>query len=212
MVQARFWWTTLCLVSAVVVGSAQEASEASALVRQLGQFPASIDGRIQSNTGQPMPVEQRRDRIYIRLRMLAETAVPALQRGLTDPDVQVRKNVALYLEWEGGNYAKHAPIPLNLRPFLPQLARALRDEDERVKALAAHALAHIGSAAAIAVPDLIRLLGDPSDGLRNSACIGLAGIGPAARAALPALRRALMTDPSITVRGFAHRAIERIDR
>jgi len=88
----------------------------------------------------------------------------------------------------------------------------LRDEDERVKALAAHALAHIGSAAAIAVPDLIRLLGDPSDGVRNSACIGLAGIGPAARAALPALRRALMTDPSITVRGFAHRAIERIDR
>ena len=206
------WWTTLCLVSAVVVGSAQEASEASALVRQLGQFPASIDGRIQSNTGQPMPVEQRRDRIYIRLRMLAETAVPALQRGLTDPDVQVRKNVALYLEWEGGNYAKHAPMPLDLRPFLPQLAQALRDEDERVKALAAQALAHVGSAAAIAVPDLIRLLQDPSDGLRNSACIGLAGIGRAARAALPALRRALMTDPSITVRGFAHRAIERIDR
>ena len=208
---AWFSWATLCLVSTVVVGSAQEASEASALVRQLGQFPAAIDNRISKGTGQKPPAEQRRERIYLRLRTLADTALPALQRGLTDPDVQVRRNVALYLEWEGGNYGKHAPMPLNLRPFLPQLAQALRDEDERVKALAAQALAHVGSAAAIAVPDLIRLLGDPSDGLRNSACIGLAGIGPAARAALPALRRAL-TDPSITVRGFAYRAIERIDR
>jgi HEAT repeat protein len=212
MVQARFWWTTLCLVSAVVVGSAQEASEASALVRQLGQFRAAIAPGVQSNTGQRPLVEQRRERIYIRLRTLADTAVPALQRGLTDPDVQVRRNVALYLGEEGGNYAKHAPMPLNLRPFLPELAQALRDEDERVKELAAQALAHIGSAAAIAVPDLIRMLEDSSEGLRNTACIGLAGIGPAARAALPALRRALMTDPSITVRGFAQRAIERIDR
>jgi HEAT repeat protein len=119
--------------------------------------------------------------------------------------------VALYLGEEGGNYAKHAPMPLNLRPFLPQLAQALRDEDERVKALAAQALAHVGSAAAIAVPDLIRLLEDPSEGLKNSACIGLAGIGPAARGALPALRRAL-THSSYHVRGFAHRAIERIER
>ena len=211
MVPAWFSWTTLCLVSAVVVGSAQETSEASALVRQLGQFPAAIDGRISKNTGQPLPAEQRRENIYIRLRTLAETAVPALQRGLTDPDVQVRRNVALYLEWEGGNYAKHAPMPLNWRPFLPQLAQALRDEDQRVKALAAQALAHVGSAAAIAVPDLIRLLGDSGEGLRNSACIGLAGIGPAARDALPALRRAL-TDSSTDVRGFAHRAIARIER
>ncbi len=132
MVQARFWWTTLCLVSAVVVGSAQAASEASALVRQLGQFRAAIAPGVQSNTGQRPLVEQRRERIYIRLRTLADTAVPALQRGLTDPDVQVRRNVALYLEEEGGNYAKHAPMPLNLRPFLPELAQALRDEDERV--------------------------------------------------------------------------------
>jgi HEAT repeat protein len=208
---AWFSWTTLCLVSAVVVASAQEPSEASGLVRQLGQFPAAIDGRISKNTGQQLPAEQRRESIYIRLRTLAETAVPALQRGLADPDVQVRRNVALYLGWEGGNYAKHAPMPLNLRPFLSQLAQALRDDDERVKALAAQALAHVGSAAAIAVPDLIRMLGDPSHGLRNSACIGLAGIGPAARAALPALRRAL-TDPSMNVRGFAYRAIERIEQ
>lgn len=146
----------------------------------------------------------------MRLRTLAAAAVPALQRGLTDQDVQVRRNVALYLGWEGGNYAKHAPMPLDLRPFLPQLVQALRDEDERVKELAAQSLAHAGADAAAAVSDLVRLLEDPRESLRNSACIGLAGIGPAARTALPALRRAL-TDPSNDVRRFAQLAINRIN-
>lgn len=81
--------------------------------------------------------------------------------------------------------------------------------DERVKALAAQALEHVGAAAVVAVPDLVHLLEDPSEGLRNSACIGLAGIGPTARDALPALRRAL-ADPSNDVRRFAQRAIDRI--
>ncbi len=211
LAQARSSWLTLFVASAIVAGSAQDASEAFALVRQLGQFPAAIDPRIQSGTGQRMPAEQRRETIYVRLRALADAAVPALQDGLTDTDVQIRRNVALYLGWEGGNYAKHAAAPVDLRPFLSQLVLALRDEDQRVKALAAQALEHVGPDAAIAVPDLIRLLEDPSEGLRNSACIGLAGIGPAARAALPALRRAL-ADPSSDVRRFAQRAIERIDR
>jgi HEAT repeat protein len=184
-------------------------ADGSELVRQLGQFPATIDPRIQSNTGQPMPAEQRREAIYVRLRMLGASAVPALQRGMADADVQIRRNVALYLGLEGGNYAKHAPEPLDLKPFMPHLTGAFRDDDERVKALSAQALAHVGPDAVIAVPDLIRLLADSSEGLRNSACIGLAGIGPAARDALPALQRAL-TDPSADVRRFAQRAIERI--
>ena len=212
MLQARSSWLTLLLLaSAMIAGSAQDTSEASGLVLQLGQFPAALDPRIQSNTGQRMPVEQRREAIYVRLRALAEAAVPALQRGLTDTDVQVRRNVALYLEFEGGNYATHAAAPLDLRPFLSQLVLALRDEDQRVKELAAQALQHLGSDAAIAVPELVRLLVDSNEGLRNSACIGLAGIGPAARDALPALRRAL-ADPSNDVRRFAQRAIDRIDR
>jgi HEAT repeat protein len=212
MSQARTLWLTLFLLaSTMVAGSPQDASEASGLVRQLGQFPAALAPTIQSNTGQPMPAEQRREAIYLRLRVLAEAAVPALQSGLTDTDVQLRRNVALYLGFEGGNYAKHAAAPLDLKPFLSQLVLALRDEDQRVKELAAQALQHLGSDAAIAVPELVRLLVDPSEGLRNSACIGLAGIGPAARDALPALRRAL-ADPSNDVRRFAQRAIDRIDR
>ena len=200
----------LVLALASAACSAQEAREAPVLVQELGQFQAEIDVRIQGSTGQPMPVEQRREALYLKLRAMDEAAIPALQRGLTHPDVHVRRNVALYLNFEGGNYAKHADAALDVAPFLPQLVAALRDEDERVIAMAAQAIAHPGSKAASAVPDLIRLVGDRSEGLRISACIGLAGIGPAAREALPALRRAL-DDPHKDVRHFAKGAIEKID-
>lgn len=189
---------------------AQESSDPAVLVRQLGEFRAAIDARIQSNSGQPMPAEQRRVAIYAELRTLGAAAVPALQRGLFDADVQVRRNVALFLSYEGGAYGKPASAALDLTPFLAQLTMALRDEDERVLALTAQAFAHLGPKAASAVPELVRLLGDGRDAVRNTACLGLAGIGPAARDALPALRQAL-NDPSSDVRRFAQRAIERID-
>ena len=179
----------LAVTSPVSTRPAQILPEPSELIHQLGQFPAAIDPRIQGSTGMRPPAEQQREVLYKQLRALATAAVPALQSGPRDSDVQVRRNVALYLGWEGGNYAKHAPEPLDLKPFLPQLVIALRDNDERVKALSAQALEHVGADAVIAVPDLLRLLEDPSEGLRNSACIGLAGIGPAARDALPALQR-----------------------
>jgi HEAT repeat protein len=208
---ARSCCVALVLASPSVAGAAQDVSEATVLVRQLGQFQAEIDGRIDKRTGQPMPVEQRREAIYVRLRILGGTAIPALQRGLTDPDVQVRRNVALYLSFEGGNYAKHADAALDVTPFLPQLVVALRDDDVLVIARAAQALAHAGSKAAIAVADLLRLLEDRREGIRIGACIGLAGIGPAARDALPALRRA-QQDPHKDVRHFAQRAIGKIER
>jgi HEAT repeat protein len=200
--------TWLCVIAVTLIPysrapSAQAPSDPAELVRQLGQFRAAI------SPGRPGPVEQRRAALYIRLRTLGASAIPALRLGLADSDVQIKRNVALYLSWEGANYAKHAPEPLDLKPFLPQLVVALRDEDERVKELAAQTIAHIGSPAVIAVPDLLRMLESPSEGLRNSACIGLAGIGPPATEALPALRRAL-SDPSIDVRRFAQRAIDRI--
>jgi HEAT repeat protein len=200
----------LVLALASAACSAQEAPEAAVLVHELGQFQAEIDGRIDKRTGQSMPVEQRREAIYVKLRALGGAAIPALQRGLTDTDVQVRRNVALYMNFEGGNYAKHADAALDVAPFLPQLVAALRDEDERVIAMAAQAIAHPGSKAASAVPDLIRLVADRREGLRISAYIGLAGIGPAARDALPALRRAL-GDPHKDVRHFAQRAIDKIE-
>lgn len=210
MTLARSSCVALLLAFAVVAGSAQDATEATGLVRQLGTFQAELDHRVDSRTGQLSPVEQRREAIYVKLRMLGEAAVPALQHGLTGSDVQIRRNVALYLVFEGGNYGKHADAALNVTSFLPQLTLALRDEDERVSALSAQALAHVGADAAGAVPDLVRLLKDGREGVRNSACIGLAGIGPAARDALPALRLTL-ADPSSDVRRFARRAIEKID-
>ena len=152
----------LLLVAPLFTGILQDPDDATLLVRQLGQFPAAIDARIQSDTG-----------------------LPSLQ------GMRIAQRPALDLE-----------------VFLPQLLGALRDSDERVKGLAAQAVAHLGADAAAAVPDLIRMLGDPNVGLRNSACIGLAGIGPAARDALPDLQRAL-SDPSNDVRRFAQRAIER---
>jgi HEAT repeat protein len=207
--QASSLSVAVALISAVLVGSAQDTRDASELVRQLAQFPAAIDARIQSDSGLPMPAEQQRADIYAKLLALADRAQPALQSGLTDADVQVRRNVALYLAVKGASYVK--PAPLNLKPFLAELVVTLRDSDTRVKELAAQALAYVGADAAIAVPDLIRLLEDPGEGVRNSACIGLAGIGPAARDALPALRRAL-SDPSNDVRRFAQRAIEKIQQ
>ena len=131
---ARSWCVALVLAAASVAGSAQDASEATVLVRQLGQFQAEIDGRIDKRTGQPMPVEQRREAIYVKLRILGGEAIPALQRGLTRPGRPDQRNVALYLSFEGGNYAKHAAAALDVTPFLPQLVVALRDGDELVTA------------------------------------------------------------------------------
>jgi hypothetical protein len=50
------------------------------------------------------------------------------------------------------------------------LVTLLREDDQRVQALAAQALEHVGAEAAIAIPDLLRLLENPQEGLRSSAC------------------------------------------
>jgi HEAT repeat protein len=207
---ARVAHVAWLLLSLTGPASAQDGSEAHVLVGQLGRFPAAIEGRVSSRASSTS-VEQRRAALYVALRNLGGAAIPALQQGLRDPDVQVRRNVALYLSLEGGGYAKRAEGPLAVAPFLPQLVVALEDGDARVTELAAQAVGHAGAKAAIAVPSLIRLLEHGDEGARNSACLGLGGIGPAARDALPALRRAL-ADPRPDVRGFAQRAIDTIER
>jgi HEAT repeat protein len=171
------------------------------LVQALRQFPAAIPGVAPSNGVLP-PTEQLRREIYDRLWSLGPMALPALCRGLADSDVQVRRNVALFLGVAGGDWYERGR---------PSLVRALADSDSRVRALAAQAVGATGASGVSAVPALIVLLGSPSDGDRNTACIGLAGIGPAAREALPALKKALF-DPSADVRSFAKRAIARIER
>ena len=134
----------------------------------------------------------------------------ALSAALRDPDVQMRQNVALALIELGGGYSLHAKPPLDIRAALTALIDATADEDSDVRGWAAHAIAEMGPAATPAIPALVRLLGDSEEGPRTTACIALGRIGPAAAEALPALRHAL-NDPSSDVRGFARRAIDRIE-
>ena len=183
--------------------------KAEDLIAQLRQFPAALPGIAPSN-GVPDPAERKRRSVYDQLWKLGNAALPALNHGLADPDVQTRRNVALFLNAAAGNWYEPTRPRLDIRGCLTVLIGALADSDGRVRELAAQAIGAIGSAAAPAVPALIGLLASADEGSRNSACIGLTGIGPTARKALPALRKALF-DPSADVRRFAQRAIDAIE-
>jgi HEAT repeat protein len=180
------------------------------LVAELRQFPASLPGVAPSN-GVPDPTEQRRRALYDQLWQLGASALPALNRGLADPDVRIRRNVALFLNVAAGGWYERTRARLDIRGCLDALIAALADSDARVKELAAQAIGAIGPEASPAVPALIALLASGDEGSRNSACIGLTGIGPRAREALPALHKAL-SDSSADVKRFARRAIDTIER
>jgi HEAT repeat protein len=182
---------------------------ADAIVRQLRDLPTPLpvtgpsDGRID-------PVEQRRHELYGQLWLLGNNALPALSSGLLDPDVRLRRNVALVLSVLAGDWFDHSWSKVNIRPCLPALRKALGDNDAYVRAWSAQAIGDIGPGAAEAVPALIALLRNQDVGSRNSAAIALRGIGPEAKSALPALREAL-SDPIAQVRRFATLAIEKIE-
>jgi hypothetical protein len=183
---------------------------ADELVQALRQFPAALPAGAPSNGVLP-PTERLRREIYDRLWSLGSVALSALCRGLGDPDVQVRRNVALFLNVAGGDWYDRGRPRLAIEGCVPALVGALADSDGRVKELAAQAVGATGAAGVSAVPALIGLLASANEGERSTACIGLAGIGPVAKEALAALKKAL-SDPSADVQRFAQRAIERIDR
>ena len=189
-------------------GHTSQKNDADALVRALGDFQPSLPGRLNSDGG-PDAVEARRLALYGQLVELGARALPALSRGLADPDVRIRRNVALFLN-VSSMPRKSFGGPMDITASLPALVVAVQDQDERVRHLSGQAIGNIGSKAASAVPALIKLLQYPDEGSRNSACIGLAGIGPSAAPALPALRSAL-SDSSEDVRRFARRAIDKIE-
>jgi HEAT repeat protein len=184
---------------------------ADALVQELREFHAGIGPEISSD-GRPIPEEVQRHRVYEQLRDLGSKVVlPALTRGLTDPDVQVRRNVALFLNVYAGGWYDPSEPRVNITACLPALIAALKDGDARVRQLSARAIGEIGPGAAAAVPSLVALLADRDEGSRNSACDGLAGIGSAATKAIPALKKALR-DPSTDVRSLAQQALDQIRR
>jgi hypothetical protein len=183
-------------------------TEAAALVQELREFPPALGPSVNSN-GTIVRVEQRRKEIYERLRQLNSDAIPALSRGLKDPDVRIRRNVTLVLAALAGNWYERAEPRLDIRSYLPTLVEALGDSDSLVRARAAHAIGEIGGEAVTALPSLLTLLKYPDEASRIGACIALRGIGPVAGTALPTLRRAL-DDPSKDVRQFAGQAIASI--
>jgi HEAT repeat protein len=190
--------------------STQPGLSAKELVAELRQFRASLQQGGPSN-GVPDPIEQKRQSVYEQLWKLGPAALPALNDGLADPDVEIRRNVGLFLNVAAGGWYERTRPRLDIRGCLTALIAALADSDPRVMQLAAQAVGTIGPDASPAVPALIALLGSADEGSRNSACIALTGIGPSARAALPALRKALL-DPSPDVKRFAQRAIDTIER
>ena len=179
------------------------------LVQQLRDFPASFPAGVRSD-GTVAPLEERRRAVYVQLRTLGSEALPALARGLSDADVRIRRNVALFLGVAAGGWSEFSRPKLDIEPVLPALIPAVADTDPRVRQLAAQAIGAIGPAGVSAVPSLVRLLADSDEGSRNSACIALRGIGPPAKEALEPLRKAL-SDPSADVRQFAQRAIQSIE-
>jgi HEAT repeat protein len=196
---------------AVEPGQANSSDRAKELVQALREFRASLPATGRSD-GSKDPIEERRSRVYAELLELGDRGLPVLSRGLADPDVQIRRNVALFLSVSSGSGYFYPPkTKLNITSCLPALIVALRDADVRVRNLAAHAVGNIGPDGAPAIPALLALLKESDEGSRISACLGLAGIGPAAKEALPALRGALV-DPSVDVRRFAQRAIGMIEK
>ena len=184
-------------------------TSADDLVKQLRELPTPLPAMGRTD-GMIDPIEQRRRDLYRQLWSLGDNALPALARGLSDPDVRIRRNVALFLNVLAGGWVDYLRPKVNIGATLQALVAALNDSDPSVRGWSAQAIGEIGPDAAEAIPALLTLLKDENEGARNSACIALRGIGPAAKAALPALREAL-SDPSTDVRRFAAQAIDKIE-
>ncbi|HTV01658.1 MAG TPA: hypothetical protein VMF13_14015 [Luteitalea sp.] len=197
----------LGLVLALQVVPAHDAA-VDGLVQELAQFPAELPAQGPSKGVLP-PIEQRRLDVCDQLWSRGASIVPRLCQALGHANVQIRRNVALFLSLVGDTWYDRARPRLAIAPCASALAVALQDKDERVRGLAAHAIAATGEAGVVAMPALMAMTASVSEADRMAACIALRGLGPAASKALPALRR-LESDPTEDVRRFARRAIERI--
>jgi len=181
-------------------------TQANALVQRLRPFPTPMGVRAD---GSLSSIEHQRRELFRQLRRLKVSAVPELARALSDPDVQMRRNVAPALGALGSRWFDGSTARVDIRGALPALITALEDPDCSVRVWAAQAVGEVGPDAIQAVPALVVLLRNTDVGSRSSACIALHHIGAGAKPALPALETALR-DPSSDVRRFAQLAIVRI--
>jgi HEAT repeat protein len=124
------------------------------------------------------------------LREGLENTVPALIRGLNDPDVHARRAAAEALESLGATAA----------PAVPALTRALGDRDLFVRWIVVRALGKLGAKqSADAIPAMARLLRDPDLDVRVEAATALGRFGAAAEAAVPSLITAVGSDDATLV-------------
>jgi HEAT repeat protein len=96
---------------------------------------------------------------------------------------------------------------------VPELTKALRDDDAPVRAAAAAALGETGPLAQTAVGALSQILQkDADNNARVQACLALGNIGSGAKAAVPALAQSLLHDKSLGVRVNAAGSLGQIAR
>lgn len=152
-------------------------SRAAAVVEQLRTLPLPrmlVSGRSESSPGvrRPLPaLERRRQRIYDELHAMGPRAIPALARALRDPDVDMRRNVAVALDVLGGGWWQFpsGSSTTDLHAALAALISALDDSDPMVRAWAAQDIGDMGREAHAALPALRRKLADPSPAVRAMA-------------------------------------------
>ena len=135
------------------------------------------------------------------LKDLGASAVPALIKGLKNPNAKIREESARTLAFIGPD-AKDA---------VPALIETLKDVEPVVRSDSAWALGEIGSAAYVAIPALIAALDDEEDTVRDFAIKALGDFGPAAADALPKLKDMAKNDANTFIRDSAREAIDAIE-
>lgn len=143
-------------------------------------------------------VSSCRQRAKVHLLTSGAAAVPALRRGLHNPNVFVRRMCVRLFD------------QLVDETSLPDLVVALEDEDVGVRAAALHALACVRCkqgacrpAEDLWVPRALELLRDLEPDLRAAAIDALGKVAARRPEAAAALRRAATSDPDKGLRGMA---------
>jgi vesicle coat complex subunit len=91
-------------------------------------------------------------------------------------------------------------------------AQALRDRDVQVRKKAAFTLGNIGSSDPAVLPALIGALKDDEPGVRRQAILALVKYVPSAKEAVPDLTKLQKSDRDNTVRAYAAKALEKLNK
>ena len=126
----------------------------------------------------------------------AREGIPVWIHLLADPSIAVRAEVTAILSQAGPG-------------AVPELLKALKSDDERLRLGAVEALGVVGKGKPEAVAALVRMLADENRGVRYIAAEGLGRLGSSSSPAVPALIGALR-DPEPAVRVSAGDALVRI--